>query len=112
MPLHLPDLPLPSRGPFGDELHLRVHDRAQNQVMLGVSGELDLVGAPRLERACAALEDQHGRVLLDLSGLTFIDCAGLRAVLAACAGSPSGSVRVARSAPALDRLIDLLDLRD
>jgi anti-anti-sigma factor len=43
-------------------------------------GELDLASAPKLEDTLKRL-DSPDAVTLDLSGLTFIDCCGLRSVL-------------------------------
>ncbi len=49
-----------------------------------VKGELDLCQRPLLERALAASEASDARwVLLDLDQLTFIDAAGLHALLLA-----------------------------
>jgi anti-anti-sigma factor len=51
-------------------------------VVVEVSGELDLAGAPVLEAAVRDLELSKAReVVLDLRRLVFIDAAGLRAVL-------------------------------
>jgi anti-sigma B factor antagonist len=51
---------------------------------LVLAGELDLATAPELERmtelSCA---DGAGELVLDLSGLSFIDSTGLRAILMA-----------------------------
>jgi anti-anti-sigma factor len=50
-------------------------------VIICVSGELDVASAPILtERAGRVLRDPAERLELDLSGLTFIDCAGARAL--------------------------------
>jgi anti-sigma B factor antagonist len=46
-----------------------------------ISGELDRATAPQLRTALQALTRPPGRIILDLSGLEFIDSAGLRAVL-------------------------------
>lgn len=55
-----------------------------------VAGELDLASAEAfVAEVCRALE-RHGRVELDLAGVSFIDAAGLRA-LVACRESASRS---------------------
>jgi anti-anti-sigma factor len=56
--------------------------RAPGGLVLHVSGELDLDSAPTLEAAATAHLGTFPSVLiLDLSRITFIDCAGLGALL-------------------------------
>src|SRR6201996_6816112 len=52
--------------------------------------------------------------LLDLSGVSFMDCAGLRALLLTqrWAGMRGGSVSLIAESPAVRRIIDLLGVRD
>jgi len=47
------------------------------------SGEVDLDTAAALHRALAEALRAHREVVLDLSQVTFMDCAGLRALVAA-----------------------------
>ena len=57
-------------------------DERPGEARLSVSGELDLSAAPRLARtADKLLEGGPQRLLLDLSGLRFIDSSGLRAII-------------------------------
>lgn len=52
--------------------------------MLGLHGELDLLGAPLLQTEIEKLEvDAPGIIVLDLEDLEFVDSAGLRVILAA-----------------------------
>lgn len=52
--------------------------------MLALHGELDLLGAPLLQREIEGAEiESHGIVVLDLEDLQFIDSAGLRVILTA-----------------------------
>jgi anti-anti-sigma factor len=46
-----------------------------------LGGELDLATAPVLARALAACRRSSRRVTLDLRGLEFMDCSGLRCIL-------------------------------
>jgi len=48
-------------------------------------GELDLAGAPELEKALATLDDEPDvhAIVLDLSAVEFMDSSGLRAVVQA-----------------------------
>lgn len=51
---------------------------------LALRGELDLAGAPTLERSLLELERQApSRIVIDLRDLRFIDSTGLRLLLAA-----------------------------
>jgi anti-sigma B factor antagonist len=59
--------------------------RAEDRVVLGLHGELDLLGAPMLEEEIAKAESEHAPsiLVLDLGDLQFVDSAGLRVILAA-----------------------------
>jgi anti-anti-sigma factor len=47
-----------------------------------VRGELDLAGAPELDAALASIDGARGSdLVLDLTGVTFIDSSGIRSVL-------------------------------
>ncbi|MFE4361117.1 MULTISPECIES: STAS domain-containing protein [Streptomycetaceae] len=46
-------------------------------------GEIDLDAAPSLRRALATALESHREVVLDLSEVTFMDCAGLGALVRA-----------------------------
>jgi anti-sigma B factor antagonist len=51
---------------------------------IALCGELDMATAPRLEGCLAPFEDDGvSAIILDLRGLTFIDCSGLRELLRA-----------------------------
>ena len=64
-----------------------------------VSGELDIASLPRLQGAVdAALGERPGRLLIDLSGLTFIDSSGLRHFIQLAARAFQGSRRMAWTA--------------
>lgn len=57
-------------------------DERPGEARVSVSGELDLSAAPRLARAAdKVLEGGPRRLLLDLSGLRFIDSSGLRTII-------------------------------
>ena len=72
--------------------------------LICVVGELDLATAPQLSAAArAALDQDHGRVVFDLSGLTFMYSSGLR-VLLEIANEATVSVRAA--SPAVRRVIE------
>jgi anti-sigma B factor antagonist len=55
-----------------------------DRIVLGLHGELDLLGAPLLQQEIESAEiEATGIVVLDLQHLQFIDSAGLRVILAA-----------------------------
>lgn len=55
-----------------------------DEVVLALRGELDLTSAPVFERELVAAESSNPRrVVIDLSGLEFMDSTGLRALLIA-----------------------------
>jgi anti-sigma B factor antagonist len=70
-------------APIGE--HLRIDVRSEpDRVVLGLHGELDLLGAPLLQKEIESAESgATGIVVLDLQDLQFIDSAGLRVILAA-----------------------------
>ena len=65
--------------------HLRIDVRSeQGRTVLALHGELDLLGAPLLEKKIEGAEIQASKiVVLDLQDLQFIDSAGMRVILAA-----------------------------
>lgn len=59
-------------------------ERADDAIVLILSGELDIASAPSLERSIETLASEGAeRVVIDLSGVTFMDSTGLRALLLA-----------------------------
>ena len=59
-------------------------ESSENAVVIHVSGRLDAVAAPELERACNdQLQAGARRILIDFTGLEYISSAGLRAILSA-----------------------------
>ncbi len=86
--------------------------RAGPVCTLTLGGDLDLSGAGRfLEQAALGVDDRTERLVLDLAGLTFLDCAGVRALSMAMSFAPAGCPVIIRSlSPAARRILDLLDL--
>ena len=80
-----------------------------------VSGEVDVCTEVSLQQALLRIMREHGaRLLLDVSGVSFMDCAGLRALLMTrrLAAMRGGSVCLIAESPAVHRIIDLLGVRD
>jgi anti-anti-sigma factor len=78
------------------------------------SGELDIATAEQLERELRIAEQSDAEtIVLDLSGLTFIDSTGLRVVLEfneRCGGEVDRLRVIAGSTP-VERLLDIVGLR-
>jgi anti-sigma B factor antagonist len=101
-----------SRLPDGRLLTIR-SDREGPAHLIQVFGDLDLANAIRLDQELDRIEgDDAEHVLLDLSGLDFIDSAGVRALVAATARFRSGSKRLHmfRGGPAVERILGILGL--
>jgi anti-sigma B factor antagonist len=78
---------------------------------IAVSGELDIASAPRLRDVCARpVHDGGVLVVLDLTGVTFLDSTGLHALIDAHE-TPGERLRIVVG-PAAARVIDIAQLRD
>jgi len=73
------------------------------------AGELDMAGVERAREALERAEEASGMVVLDLSGLTFIDSTGLEVILRAARRAQESGRRlvVARPSLYLKRLFEL-----
>lgn len=76
-------------------------------------GELDLATVDLLQRTLGEIDD-GATIVLDLSGLSFIDSTGLRLVLDLNEryGGEADRLRVVAGSPAVERLLDIVGLRD
>ena len=115
--LKLSDRPLlmpPSASASFEALGLRVGIRPGVPVVAEVSGDIDIATAPWLHETLLLAIQRYGPVIsVDLQEVTFLDCAGVNALLATSrrARLKGGQVQVTRlSAPAW-QVITLLDLR-
>ncbi len=77
-----------------------------------LTGDLDLtVTSGFLVQAALAVDDRAERLVLDLAGVTFLDCAGVRALAVAASFAPGGCPVIIRSlSPRARRIFELLDL--
>jgi anti-anti-sigma factor len=87
---------------------LRLRSRREGDTLsVSAEGELDLSSSPALARELSdARESDAARILLDLSGLTFVDCAGLRVILCTHARAP-GRLKVRRGPENVHRVFSL-----
>ena len=102
------------RGAPALESEFRVTIRPADPTVLVLSGELDLASYPRLEHAIDRVLESTPTselVVLDLSGLEFMDIAGLRSVLRSDQRLRGVGKRfvVASPAPGVRRLLALTD---
>jgi len=92
-----------------DDLTVKtVRDGAVCTLILG--GALDLLAADEfLQQAARVLDDRIERLVLDLAGVTFLDCAGVRALAIATCFAPGGCPVIIRSlSPPARRIITML----
>ena len=94
--------------------------REAPDVVVAIAGEVDVATAARVR---AELRLAHalgpGRLILDLSGVTFLDAAGISAILSPCRGAdlhvtlvaPPGRVRRLMEIVGADRAVEILDAR-
>jgi anti-anti-sigma factor len=84
-------------------LTVAISRQARNRLLVELRGELDLSSASELERKLYL--PRRAKVDLDLSGVTFVDAAGMR-VLRGIWGKRGGRARVIATSPAVsERLI-------
>jgi anti-sigma B factor antagonist len=92
-----------------------VSEIRDNAHYVAPSGELDIATVELLERALLEVEQADTTmIVLDLSGLSFIDSTGLRLLLDVnerC-GGPADRLRVIAGSPAVERLLDIVGLRE
>jgi anti-sigma B factor antagonist len=100
---HLDSLTVATAGDFD----LRSESLPGGVHTVHVSGELDLATAPRLEEALADVSAQT--LVIDLSGCTFLDSAGIRTLVgAARERSGAGStLSVVTADPGILRLLEI-----
>lgn len=108
----MPEQPEPSQReqpPSFGELTVRA-DRDGGVVTIRLAGELDIATAARVEAELEQAEAGDARsIVVDLSGLTFMDSTGLRLLLAAHARSRANSDRLGllRGPAAVQRVFEL-----
>ena len=86
-----------------------------NGAVVWASGDVDTNVAETFRDMMLRVMRRHSpSLLLDLSGVSFMDCAGLRALLMTrrLAAMRGGSVCLIAESPAVHRIIDLLGVRD
>lgn len=91
--------------------HLRMRsERKGDEQVIGLFGELDLASADRVEEELLRIESSDVRsIVLDLSGLEFMDSTGVRLILAADARSRDDGKRLLlrRGPPSVQRVLQI-----
>ena len=121
MTRHEPAVPEPtSRRPFVIDFDTRV-DRLDGEIVVTVLGEIDLATGPLLwECIATAIPDAERRLVIDLSGTTFIDSTGMAVFVQAhkhlrhrgaelILRAPQASARKVLSITGLDAVIAIQD---
>jgi anti-sigma B factor antagonist len=96
------------------QFSVRVLPRKTSVVRVRVSGALDLCTAPELERVLEPELRSGRRVLLDLSGVWFVDSSGLRAIARAAQIARSQGGELALDSPVPEqarRMIEITGLQ-
>ena len=91
------------------ELSIR-HTVVDERLVVSVAGDLDLGSAPELESTVASLAPFGHPVVIDLSGVDFIDSSGVRSLLAVnqlVTGGGGVPVTLTGSSSSTRRLIEL-----
>jgi anti-sigma B factor antagonist len=82
-------------------------------VVAHLTGDLDLAAAPELADAIrTAREMSEGDIVLDMSGVTFLDSSGLRAIVAAHHDAADDSrIVIRRPSDAVTRVLEITGLQ-
>jgi anti-sigma B factor antagonist len=84
------------------------------ETIVGVSGEIDLLTAEQLRHILERTIRSHGpRLVLDLSGVRFMDCAGVRSLVAVQRQAEllGGMLRLVAASAPVARIIQLSGLQ-
>lgn len=83
----------------------------QKTLIVEIAGELDMATATALETSVRRFEGQYHRIKYELDKVTFLDCSGLRGLLAPANGSHfDGPVIITRASRSVRRLLELLEM--
>ena len=108
-----PPLPVPPPRDPAESTDLQVDVLSTAPLVVKVSGEIDIATGPKLREGLLGAIGRHGaRLALDLSCVTFMDCAGISVLLAAHrhARLEGGWVRVLRASRRARKVLMLTGL--
>ena len=96
------------RRPHGDPEFWISTEQERNGHILALYGELDVASAPVLEKQLKKLQWAGATsIVLDLSGLDFIDSTGLHVLMRAHRRSPEGQMSLLRGSHRVHRVFEL-----
>ena len=94
-------------------MEIRATELAEGTSLLTLEGRLNMVAAPRLRTAVdESVAAQRPRIVVDLSGVSFIDSSGLGALVAGLkkARQASGDLRITGLTPQVETVLKLTNL--
>lgn len=104
----LSSVPAPATSACAAPFECTVSAAGRRAAWIHAAGELDLCSSPQLERALRAAQLHARLVVLDTREVSFIDCSGVYAILAANAGAEWGVPRlILVPGSAVERLLKL-----
>ena len=98
----------------GDDFDVRLEPLPAGGEVARVTGELDLATAPRLERLLEEREQPASTLVIDLSGVTFVDSSGVRVLVREARRAQEAGTRLALVSedPAVLRLLEITALTE
>jgi anti-sigma B factor antagonist len=92
-----------------NDLDLSLDPDGSNGLVVSVTGEVDVATAPELLDALAEATDRYATIFLDMSGVSFLDSTGLRALIAAreSAGLAGVELRLSAASSVVENLLAL-----
>jgi anti-anti-sigma factor len=94
-------------------LTVRVEDVPDGSSIVAIAGELDLSTIPRMQGALLEQISQRPAVLIDLSGLSFIDSSGIGILIQALRGANGTPVRILIASDShVDRVFSIAGVSD
>jgi anti-anti-sigma factor len=98
------------------QLHIDTNYPSPATARVAVSGEVDLATAPVLRHRLLGVLRDHGPTMLsvDLAGVTFLDCTGINALIAArnAAAATGRQMWVTHPQPIVRQVLDVTGLLD
>ena len=105
----------PPQSGDGDHpaLTVRIQDASDGTSIVAIAGELDLSTIPRMQGALLEQISQRPAVLIDLSGLSFIDSSGIGILVQALRGANGTPVHILIASDSqVDRVFSIAGVSD
>lgn len=95
---------------FDDDFRIET-THVDGQTVLVVAGDVDMATAPTLQDAIIDVLRSAGRVVLDFTGVTFMDSSGLKALVGSFKAAPTpDAMRIQNVPEQIRRLLAITDL--